>query len=78
MSREAPHLEGNGVVILAGVDLLGDTAVGAICTHHCVHLDGLRLAHLTALLVAVEVDRVAALGPLLRASNSRASESCFG
>lgn len=42
------HLEGNGVVVLAGVNVLGHAAVGAVGTDHQVHLKGGGGAHLVA------------------------------
>lgn len=40
-------LEGDSIVVLAGADLLGHTAVGAIGADHQVHLNLCVLAHLS-------------------------------
>ena len=70
------HLEGNGVVVLAGINFLGNAAVGAIGSDDRVHLDGLGLADLAALLVAVEVHGVLALWPILQAISHTSTYGC--
>lgn len=50
---------------LTGVDLLGDAAVGAVSANDHIHLDGVGLAHLAALSIAVEVHGVLALRAVL-------------
>ena len=49
------------------INLLGNTAVSAISANDSINLDGVRLADLAALLVAVEVNCVPALRALLQA-----------
>ena len=49
------------------INLLGDTAVGAISADDSINLDRVRLADLAALLIAVEVDCVLALRAILQA-----------
>ena len=49
-------LEGDGVVVLAGVDVLGDAGVGTVGTDDDVHLHRLGLANLGVHLVVVVVD----------------------
>ena len=55
-------LEGDGVVVLARADLLGDAAVGAVGAEHDVDVERLRDADLAALVVVVVVDRERAVG----------------
>lgn len=49
-------LEGNGVVVLAGVNLLGNTTVCTVSADHHVNLKGLWGADLAAVSVSVVVD----------------------
>ena len=46
MAHSWTHLEGDGVVVLAGANLLSHAAVGAVSTNDEVHLDLGALAHL--------------------------------
>mmetsp|Transcript_34308 Transcript_34308/g.76133 ORF Transcript_34308/g.76133 Transcript_34308/m.76133 type:complete len:465 (-) Transcript_34308:340-1734(-) len=57
-------LEGNGVVILAGINVLGDTAVGTVSTNHNVNLHSLGHADLAALSIVIVVDLDGALAVL--------------
>lgn len=58
------NLEGDSVVVVASINLFGDTTVCAICSYHHVNLNSVRLAHF-AILVVVEVQRKRSLIAIL-------------
>ena len=48
-------LEGDGIVIVSSINLLCDSAIGAVCTDDYIDLQLLGLAHLAAAILVVIV-----------------------